>query len=78
MEQEKGRALKVFLAIACGVGLGIVLGRELNEWWSPASWLGPILAGVFAWLAVDFHAAIVAVSEAWRVSAGGSSWRGGG
>jgi len=66
MEQEKGRALKVFLAIACGVGLGIVLGRELSEWWSPAAWLGPIVAGVFAWLAVDFKAALAAIPTAWR------------
>ena len=66
MEQKKGRALKVFLAIACGVGLGIVLGRELSEWWSPATWLWPIAAGVFAWLAVDFKAALAAIPKAWR------------
>lgn len=66
MEQGKGKAVKIFMAIACGVGLGLVLGQELAEWWQPAVWLGPIAAGVFAWLAVDFKAALVAIPTAWR------------
>lgn len=59
------KTIRIFLAIACGVAIGLAIGQKLTTLWQ---WITPIVSGVVAYLLVDLRGLILAIPQAWEVA----------